>query len=456
MEQPIYSKAGDVAYLEGSATVISFGKSAAGKKPTGEVPSTPVVKNFEGISGTGKVAPWGDDNLFPQHVIEDYEKNSIIGPTLDWKARALYSMGIDTYKVIERKANGEEVLEHYPYQPWIDFAKASNIKRYLIEACSDFYIFYNFFPELVLSKDRKTITNITCQEASYCRWEIQDENTGAINHCYINASWDESQTVESKNTKSIPVLDPYFDPVNALRERKDGYKYIYPVSYPTPGKTYYQLAHWNAIRKSGWLDVATAIPEFKKSLMKNSLNIKYHVQIADFYWEWKFPEWKKMTADDRKKAREIVLKEFNEFMSGPKNSGKSLVSMFKNDPVTGKEYPGWKVETIDDKLKDGAYIEDSQEASTHILYALGVDQSLSGSAPGKGMGGGSGSDKNAAFNIYISLVKIHEDLILEPLEFIRDYNNWPSDMVFRFRRPFLTTLNNVTPSQRTPGNGAIQ
>lgn len=58
------------------------------------------------------------------------------------------------------------------------------------------------------------------------------------------------------------------------------------------------------------------------------------------------------------------------------------------------------------------------------MRAVGVDPTLVGDGPGKKMGGGSGSDKRIAFNIYVALLQAYRDVILEPLYFIAEYNGW--------------------------------
>ncbi|HMT30417.1 MAG TPA: hypothetical protein PKD91_14175, partial [Bacteroidia bacterium] len=71
----------------------------------------------------------------------------------------------------------------------------------------------------------------------------------------------------------------------------------------------------------------------------------------------------------------------------------------------------------------------------------GVDPAIIGMTPGKGIGAGSGSDKRIAFNVYVSLCQADRDIILEPLNFIRDYNGWDPELEFRFKYPMITTLD---------------
>lgn len=449
--QIIHSRDGAVAMVKHGPAIYSLGKlgrtSAASKDPT----PTVTIKEQNCVPHSGKVAIWGHDNLFPQNVIKDVEFNTIIGPALDFKVRALYSSGLATYRKTGYDDDGEPILKRVDYQPFIDFCKRNNMTRYLIESITDFYYFYNCFPEFVLSKDRKTITHLTSQAAEECRWELQDEN-GAINNCYINASWDQFQTETSKNTIVVPTFDPYYDPIETIRDGKY-FKYIYPLSYPTPGKKYYQLAHWNGIRKSKWLTLSKYIPEFKIAFMENQLSIKYHIKIPDYWWKWKYKNWDKLNQIEQNKLVDEELKTFNDMLKGPAGAGSTFLTTFRFNESTGKEYAGWIIEPLDDKTKDGVLLEDSQEASTHTLFATAVDGSLIGNTPGKGMGAGSGSDKKAAFNIYLALCSSHEDIILEPVRFLHDYNGWDEDIVYKFPRNFLKDDNQKTPADRQPSNG---
>ncbi len=447
--------------INDSATVaysakLSAAVSISSKK---QQPTTPLVSQST-TPNNGLLAYWGENNLFPQDVIKEVSKNTIIGSTLDWKARALYAGGL-VYGESNYDDDGKDLFFPKNDPGIYAFLKSSNTRRFLIESCTDFYWFYNTFPELITSKDRKKIVAVSSQEASYCRWGLQSEKSAQIDYCYIKANWEEGYSTDPKYVTIVPVIDPYINRVEALRERKDGFKYIYPVSYPTPGKTFYQLAHWNSLRESKWLDVAQSIPAFKKALFKNQISLKYLIEVSTWWWNWKYSGFDTFPSKQKSELMTKELEKFEKFMSGAESAGNSLMVTFHSNPEFQKEYPGWKITPIDNKIKDGIYIEDSQEASSHLLYALGVDPTLVGNGPGKLMGAGSGSDKRVAFNVYISLCQIHQDLILEPLEFIADYNGWDKkikNLTFKFRHSMITTLDKgteVQPQQNPkPENGA--
>ena len=82
------------------------------------------------------------------------------------------------------------------------------------------------------------------------------------------------------------------------------------------------------------------------------------------------------------------------------------------------------------------------------------DGTLIGSTPAKTLGAGSGSDKNAAWNIAITVSKPQQDKILEPIDFVCQYNNWLDDQgnpySFWFKNYYTQMKNELTPKMRNP------
>ena len=65
---------------------------------------------------------------------------------------------------------------------------------------------------------------------------------------------------------------------------------------------------------------------------------------------------------------------------------------------------------------------------------------LSGITPNSGMGG-AGSNIREAYNLHIIMNQFNQDLILEPLYVVRDYNGWGDDIEFKFKNSLMTTLD---------------
>jgi hypothetical protein len=438
------SKDGTVAYSSGyvfkTGTSFSAGKSAL-FTPAG-TPTTPL----ESGSNSSEVAFWGENNDFPTLVRKDVEESTVLSPGLRKVADMWYGGGI-VYGTIEGfDDNGEEIFTRTRLPEVEAFLNRS--RRYGYEALLDIAYFGNAFPEMVFTKDRSKVWSLTEQDAEFCRFAKPDSK-GVIASVFINANWATGGKADDKEfTTKVGVLDPYADTPETVRTRKDA-KIIYPISIPSPGKTIYQLTSWNAIRRSGWLDVARAIPEFKKKVFENQLSIKYVVEIHQLYWVWKYGEWETKTPEERARIIREELEAFNKIMAGTEGAGKSVLTTTFPNPRNPQEHiAAFKVTAIDDKLKSGIYVEDSQEAASHTFTALGLPPTLMGVSPGKGMGAGSGSDARVAFNNFISTSKFVHDTVLEPLHFIRDYNGWPENLQFRFKNPLIMTLDKGKQTQQ--------
>ncbi|MGI4873374.1 MAG: hypothetical protein ACRYFX_19625 [Janthinobacterium lividum] len=433
---------GRFGYAEGGQSVFRLnagvsGGSSAGSQPAAE-PTSPQRK---GTSG-GLISPWGEDNLFPQAVVKDIEKNTVLPAVLEAKTAAMYGGGLVYGYVSGVDKSGAKVFEGQ-YVPEIeDFLEGSNVARYAFECLKDINTFGNAFPELILSKNRQKIVGIALQDATWCRYGIP--KNGVVDYLYVNANWDNGgSATDPVYTTRIPLIDPYYDAVGNLRSRTDSFNYAYPLSVPSADKALYQLVAWNSLRRSGWLEVAAAIPEFKKMLFKNQLSVKYLVEIHQAYWEWKYGDWLALSLDERKALLEAELTAFNSVMSGTNGAGKTVMATTFTDKK-GNEVSAFKITAIDDKLKDGIYIEDSQEASSHIYTAVGYAPALMGVSPGKGMGGGAGggSEPRVLFSNFISTAQFWMDLVLEPLNLIARYNNWTVNgrpIRFKFSPPLVMT-----------------
>jgi hypothetical protein len=392
-----------------------FNTIVGGQKQPTELPNPREI-------GSNPWSEWGGNNIYPQEVMAKIAQVSLVSAILDWKARALYGGGLE-YGCTTIDAKGKESFIRVFDKEIEEWLTATDIMLYLMEASSYFYHFYNIFPEMVMSKDGKRIVFLTCLESTdvrYKRREKEGINRGLITKAYVSPDW--KQVTGKADLEEIEVINTQRDPLGTARGWKNK-KFIYPVAYPSPGRGYYQAAPWHALLDT-WLPVAKGVPAFKQSLLTNQMAIKYLMHVPEYFWEWKHPGFNVMADADRRKIMKEEYKQFNDFLSGEENAGKSLVMTIK-DNKAGIEYKDWKIDAIDDKMKNGMYLEDSQEADAHIFKNLNVDPTLFGAGVGKNAsGGGSGSDKRVAWNNYIIMTKPHQDIILKPLHFIAKFNGW--------------------------------
>lgn len=402
----------------------------------------------------GKVASWGVNNDFPQKIMSKIRMNSAALSGLRVSRKSHYGSGF--ILIEETHEKGKRVVMQKSitaYAEINEFWRRNQMPRFWKEIITDLEYFAISFPEYVLSKDYKKINRVKRQKAAQCRFEIMNEDTKHIQNVYISSKWHKNADINSKDVETVRLIDSYW----SAQEVKDYCKkhkirnFIRPIFYPLIDESYYPKAEWQSVVNSGWLDIANSIPEFKKSFLENQLNIKFHIEISVEYFERKYKEdWQSFTPEKRQELRTQFLEELDEALRDTKNAGKSINSMIYKDD-NGAPLPGLKITAVDNKLKDGAYLEDTSAGNQEILTAIGVDPSLIGAGiPGGKLGAGSGSDKREAWFILSALMKTNRETTLEPFEFIQEYNNWDPKLKGGFEDTILTTLDkNPTGTQKS-------
>lgn len=398
-------------YVPQSAVAISTNAKFAKQPITNEVRTE-----------TGEWVSWGDNDDYPQQLIKNAEKNSTIPAVIDKKGYLLYGGGL-SYGV-EKVENGKLIREPLKIAAIDDFNEASNIDTYLQEAAHDRYFFVNNFIQFDRAIGKgMPIKCLSSIDASMCRFDKPTAN-GIFNQLLVHGDFGSGVTVSKKDALKFPAINPKFKIADQIIQSKSP-SLVLPIRPLVRGRVTYAKPSWTSVIESGWVDVANAIPAFKKALMENQMSIKYHVQIDEGYWPNKFKDWNKKTEAEQIQCRIDEVDNFVKFMKSPENAGNAWITNMKafND---GKHLSYFKIDKIDTNEQGGEYIEDSQEADFHIVRALGLHPSLMGVGPGKNMGGGSGSDIRVAFNMHQLTSKPDADALLQPLQIAATVNNWHS------------------------------
>lgn len=434
-EKPVIDFDYNVAYSPRSRSIISLGASDAKGE---QRPKIALVKS----TGADLIEKWGDDNTFPQQVVADVKNNIELSVALGEKAKLISSLsfiyGIPTIE------NGVEVLkpvEGTEAAEIRDFLRKTAFHLYKYECAKDLVYFYNAFPEIILSQDRSKIVQISIRPAEQCRWSKQNTKTGYHDFVYVNANWDNGGKADDTNTIKIPVLDPYYDPALSLLNRKDSFQYIFPISIATPGDDKYQTAEWNAVRASKWLSISAAIPKLKEKMLNNIMLVNYHISFSNIYWSKKYTNWASLSEEARKKIMSDEVDSIETCLQGYENAGKNIISSFFTDPVSQKNFPGITIEPIDKKVNDEIFLKDDERTASKVLTAVGLHPALFGFSTATGQGQGGGSDIREAYNLNTIKDSIIHEMMLAPLNLVRDYNKWNPDIEFRLQPKFMTTLD---------------
>lgn len=383
---------------------------------------------------------WGEDNLWPTTVRCKLEDSAIAYPLIYKMVCMMFGSGVQYFR---RKKVGNEIQIEYFESPEIEkFFTENDIDRFMLEQFMDFKFYGNAFSESILTKNLKKICNLYHLEAEFSRIGKQNDDTKKVENLFYSGNF----------VTDISVNDPIKIPFLNRRDRsKEGIarvgkgkkKFAWQTFFPSPGRTTYAKPPHSALyKKDGWLDYENSIPVTLNSIIKNQLNIKYHIKIPYSYWPSMYPDWNNYKQKKRDELIDSKLKEMEEWLSGNKNAGKSLITHFAIDPITNKPIPGFEIEVVENKFKEGDFVPASDAADAKIVRALGVDPSIAGLQPQGGkMGAGSGSDKREAFNNTIELSKADARILFEPLYTVRDYNGWGDDVEFGFSHQLSTTTD---------------
>lgn len=407
----------------------------------------PTAINIQVKDKKGKIASWGANNDYPQKILKAIKASGSGSSSLRFLRKAHYGTGLILMdnSPDENGKKSPKLINILDYPEINKFFKTSQLPRFFKEIIADMEWFSISFPEYILSNNFKTINRVKRHKAAWCRFEIMNPENGLVENIYISEKFGkESVAEDSPYVSKVPLIDSYWSPdeVREYCKANKIYKFVRPVFYPLIDEAYYPQAEWHSVVNNGWLDVANSIPEYKKNIFLNQVSIKYLIEVDERYFENIYStEWKDYTVEERKKIREDLIDGINESLVGNTNAAKSIQSMMFMDDKNA-QVSALKITAVDDKLKDGIYLPEAEAANSEILFAIGVDPSLIGAGiPGGKLGAGSGSDKNAAFNILQALKKTDRESTLEIFDFIAGYNAWDETITANFENTVLTTLD---------------
>lgn len=373
-------------------------------------------------TGNNPISFWGEGNNFPQDLIKKVEQDTELGALLDWKGRLL--QGKQVIAVIEvfnektKKFETERIND-----PEInDYLASIPFNRYWRETCVDFTWFQNIFPDMVKSKDGQRIATLSSHQAAWSRLAKMD-NTGTVTKLYVSANWPEAKP-DDGYTKEYEVIDPYRSTViEDVKKKKNLKRFVYPVSYPSPGKAYYSLAAWVSFVNSDWYKIKNLIPKWKLKYMERILSASTVVTIPAGYWKIANKDWDSLDKEEQDGIKKAKVKDIGKKLTGIEGVGATILSEVGFDD-RGNQIPGFTFSPIASGFSDGEHLEDSQEGSQHLMRGLNVDPTLVGNGPGRGQDSGSGSDKRIAMNIQTAILQPYRNVILEPLYFKAQYDGW--------------------------------
>ena len=449
------------AVLKGGKNVIKFSDNSdiATDKNTSAIEVAP-----KGKKDPIKWIQRGRNNNMPYDIMKKIGTNVTVGSNVEFKNKVVYGDSVLVYRKYRDEKTGkilkEEVLPEE--QPDIfEFLENNNFNFIRMEVANDLVIFYDAYLEYIFNNDsqKPKLVQLKSKEATCSRISEIDEKTGKSEWHGYSAEWHKGTPEDLVATPLLDRQTPLFDLKKrmGLVPNDNGEKivgaerrFIHNLRLSTPGRFYYSHPYWWSIFASGWYDFSSAIPIFKKSLIKNQMALRYIIYIKDTFWDKLFTD-EKIVKDEEKTARkQKFLLDMNDFLAGEENAGKGFVSHFRYDKIKGFEDKDIIITTLESFFKGGEYIEDSEEVSNMMCYGMGVHPSIIGASPGKGKSI-NGTEARELFTIEQALMKMYQELTLEPLYFAKAVNGWPKDIHFSITNCQLTTLDQGTGAKKNTG-----
>lgn len=448
------------AVLKGGKNIIKFSDNSdiVTDKETNTIPIVP-----KGKKDSIEFVPRGRNNNMMYDIMRKIGTNVTVGSNVEFKNKVIIGDSIMVYRKYRDKTTNkiikDEVLpEEYP--EIFEFIENNNYPLIRLEIANDLTIFYDAYVEYLFDKNNPPkLVQIKAKEATCSRISKIDEKTGKSEWHGYSAEW-------HKGAPEDVIATPLLDRQSPLRDLKtrmgkrpndDGKceivkerNFIHNIRINTPGRFYYSRPYWWSVIASGWYDFSSAIPVYKKALIKNQMNIRYIIYIKDTFWDKLYKNANLTEDQDKTDCRENFLKEMNDFLAGEENAGKAFVAEFRYDKVKGFEDKDIIVSSLANEQIGGEYIEDSEEVSNTICYAMGVHPSIIGASPGKGKSI-NGTEARELFTIEQALMKMYQDATLEPLYFAKAMNGWPKDIYFSVTNCQLTTLDKGTGAVKNTG-----
>lgn len=400
----------------------------------------------------------------PYDIINNVMRNITMASNLEFKSQIAYGEGLMIHLRRRNKETGEvELIEQLPSeQPEIfEWLEMNNYNNVLMEIINDLRTFHDAFVQYVFSKDGKQIVQIKALEAACSQITEIDKTSGQSEwHGYT----DDWLRIDQDEVVVTPLLSKQY-PLYDLQQRMgiipdaDGTKkvgkdrvFVQHIMMPSPGRFYYGHPYYWSAFKSGWFDFNNTIIEFKKNLVHNEMSVKHVVYIRKNFWDELYQRRGLGSADvsGRKNVQDEYLQFIDRYLSGVENVGTTLVSDYQQDFTKGVAIKDIIIENLDQERKGGDYIEDSEESSNMLCYAMGVHSSILGNSPGKTKTI-NGTEARELFMIQQTLSKFIQTRALEPLNIVARINGWNRDLVFSIGNLQLVTLDQNSGAKKNIG-----
>lgn len=366
-------------------------------------------------------AEWGQSDNLPNFIHKRLSTVPIAMQAMYKMAQDIYGNGIIYFK--KKDFNQGNLVRAYDAEVE-KFFQVNRIRtHWLPNQAISRLLFWNAFSQMDLDKaTRKKIVKLYHLDTMWSRLSKQNpQNNYEIEYVKYCGKFGSLEMPSDADITTYPLYRWYQDDFfNWMK----GYTFVWHTKAMNVGTTYYPRPFWiGLLAKKTWLDVAANVPRIVNALSENQAVVKYIMKVSRDYFKFRYPDWEDYSDQKRLDLIDAFEERIQNSLTGIDNMGK-LITLYLAEE-NGKFVGTIEIEPIADKMKQDAWIPSSSAANTEILNSIGFHASqMSLTNDGGSLGAGSGSDARVHFNSGVLRNTIEQLEILEPLQFVFDFNGW--------------------------------
>lgn len=430
--------------IVGKSAVYTLGSdvgatSFLGNDKEAAKPKNPGIKDPENESpSTVKWVNWGDNNDFPQLLVEKLGMLSIGNRAICLNADLHFGTGVEFYKAVYE--NNKRTLVVKEVEGWDETKRKLNLQVVRSETIEALEKFYWAPVRCLTNKGKDKIVEMEVLDPCFTRLGKRNKK-GRIESVYFSYKFPNSP-------KESEYIDyPVFDPDEPTKHKE----FVLNIFYPTFGKVYYPEPDYFSVFRNGWVEIAISVAEFIKTIYELAATIKYHIKIPWIYFEKRFPGFAEFDEKKKDKCIDKVMTEMDKWLFGKENAHKTFVSFFGRDD-SGNVIDSFEIISINDYLRKDADLPNNAAANSEILFAFGIDPSLIGfGIPGGKELSGSGSDKRVSLTIKQGLALRERSYSLQLINFVAWFNKLPVEGL----EPIVTDIEPTTLNENQSGTKPV-
>ena len=338
---------------------------------------------------------FGDDNLYPQYLLELYNGSSINNAIIKGVSAMIYGEGLDATDREESDAKKESWLS-------LNTLLHSSPKDTLKCLAFDLKLFGMCYVNTIWNRPRTKIVEIRHIPAQYIRSGKADAY-GKVNEYYYSADWENTR-------KHKPRYYKAFD----LKDRTNANQVMCIKDY-SPGSYYYATPDYQG--STSYIQLDMEIAQFHLSNIKSGMFPSMAINMANGI----------PTIEERR----TIERQINAKFAGSGNAGRILLT-FNDGKDTAPE-----IVPINANDNSDSYQFLSQETTKKVLTGHRITSPLLFGVKGDGSGFGNNADElRDSYSLFNNtVIKPFQNTLLEGLEPLFRVNNINLDLYFKTLKP---------------------